>query len=381
MKFKILSLFLAFNSLAFGAPRPSVEDLQLCYDKNKISQFDYHGHTAIALTGNLAAVLQEDNKSLEKIDYIKHDPYLGLYLIKMPTTLIAPFMMDEKDMKTDMWVNVLEDNATQTGHIKSLAGNLGEFDELSYSADKKGLLLCDCCLMVGIAKGGEKFIGNRYLRHFIKYDDVYYGDIGAVFDGVNGDLAVKSVYPFGLVSGKMQAGDKILSVNEIVPKDLRELNEMVLFAPKGSVLRFEILRADKKQLINVELPKAQDYEKSEHEAVKIAIEKALSIKTQSDKNTTKTITKKQTPKPKILNEYDILQKDYGFRLDKAMFITAITPNSPAHLAGFEVGDLIMQVEKKSVKSAKELQNKLNNYRVNHILVERDNFQFFIRLKK
>ena len=179
----------------------------------------------------------------------------------------------------------------------------------------------------------------------------------------------------------MQAGDKILSVNEIVPKDLRELNEMVLFAPKGSVLRFEILRADKKQLINVELPKAQDYEKSEHEAVKIAIEKALNNKTQSDKNTTKTITKKQTPKPKILNEYDILQQDYGFRLDKAMFITAITPNSPAHLAGFEVGDLIMQVEKKSVKSAKELQNKLNNYRVNHILVERDNFQFFIRLKK
>lgn len=381
MKFKFLSLFLALNTFTFCAPRPSAEDLQICYEKNKISQFNYHGHIAIALTGNLAAVLQDDNKTLEKIDYIKHDPYLGLYLIKMPTTLIAPFMMDEKDMKTDMWVNVLEDNATQTGHIKSLAGNLGEFDELSYSADKKGLLLCDCCLMVGIAKGGEKFIGNRYLRHFIKYNDVYYGDIGAVFDDASNELAIKSVYPFGLASKKMQAGDKILSVNEIVPKDLRELNEMVLFAPKGSVLRFEILREDKKQVVDIELPKDQDSDKNEHEAVKIAIEKALTNKTQNDTNTTKIVKITQSPKPKKLNEYDILEKDYGFRLNKDMFITAIRPNSPANIAGFEVGDLVMQVGKKPVKSAKQLQDNLNNYRLNHILVERENFQFFIRLKK
>ena len=71
MKLRILALLVAFNALMFGAPRPSVEDLQMCYEKNKISQFEYHGHTAIALTGELAAVLEEDNKTLQKIDYIK----------------------------------------------------------------------------------------------------------------------------------------------------------------------------------------------------------------------------------------------------------------------------------------------------------------------
>ena len=388
MKLRILALLVAFNALMFGAPRPSVEDLQMCYEKNKISQFEYHGHTAIALTGELAAVLEEDNKTLQKIDYIKHDPYLGLYLIKMPTTLIAPFMMDEKDMKTDMWVNVLENNVTQTGHIKSLAGNLGEFDELSYNADKKGLLLCDCCLMVGIAKGGERFIGNRYLRHFIKYEDVYYGDIGVVFDDVKDTLAIKSVYPFGPASQKIMPGDKILSVNEVVPRDLRELNEMVLFAPKGSTLRFELMRNDKKQIINIDMPKdpIKDEQMANAAAIEAALKAALANKMANNKkeaNATEQNITKPAPKPapKVLSDHESLYKSYGIRLNKAMFIIALRPNSPAANAGFKTGDQIMQVGKKKVRTPKELQTSLSNYRLNHVLIERDHFQFFIRLRK
>ena len=85
--------------------------------------------------------------------------------------------------------------------------------------------------------------------------------------------------------------------------------------------------------------------------------------------------------PKVLSDHESLYKSYGIRLNKAMFIIALRPNSPAANAGFKTGDQIMQVGKKKVRTPKELQTSLSNYRLNHVLIERDNFQFFIRLRK
>lgn len=382
MKKKIFLVFLAFCAVLWAAPRPTPEDLQLCYEKNKVSQFDYHGHKAIALTSSLAAVLVDENKTLEPVDYIKHDPYLGLYLVKIPTTLIAPYLMDEKDLKTDTWVNVLENNASQMGHVKAWAGNLGEFDELSFKANNSGILLCDCCQMVGIAKGGEQFIGSRYLRHFIKYEDVYYGDIGVVFDDINGTLSVKSVYPFGPSNAKLKVGDKIKAVNDVVPNDLRELNEMVLFAGKGDVLRFEVERAGKKQVLNIKVPSTNE-QYFENNATKLDVSKLFDTSS-ADENKTKSDANKTAAKPKPKAKpkmVDNLYNGYGFSVDKTMRITRIKPNSPASKAGFEVGDLVMQVGKTPVISVRDLEGKLSNYRLNHVLVERKNFQFFIRLRK
>lgn len=378
---KLFALVCAFCAMLFAAPKPTPEDLELCYEKNKVSQFDYHGHTAIALTANLAAVLAEDNKTLAPVDYVKHDPYLGLYLVRIPTTMIAPYLMSEKDLKTDTWVNVLENNTTQIGHVKSLAGNLGEFDELSYSADKKGMLLCDCCQMVGIAKGGEQFIGSRYLRHFIKHEDVYYGDIGVVFDDINGTLGIKSVYPFGPANEKLMVGDLVKAVNDVMPKDLRELNEMVLFAGKGEILRFEVERGGKRQILNITVPgKNEQY--FENNATQLDLS-ALYIEQNTTKpaetNATK-VEEKPKPKPKP-KKVDNLYNGYGFSLGRDMRISRIRPGSPAAKAGFEVGDLIMQVGKVPVTSAADLERKLSNYRLNHVLLERNNFQFFIRLRK
>lgn len=378
MKKKIFLVFLALCAVLWAAPRPTPEDLQLCYEKNKVSQFDYHGHKAIALTSSLAAVLVDENKTLAPIDYIKHDPYLGLYLVKIPTTLIAPYLMDEKDLKTDTWVNVLENNASQMGHVKAWAGNLGEFDELSFKANNSGILLCDCCQMVGIAKGGERFIGSRYLRHFIKYEDVYYGDIGVVFDDINGTLTIKSVYPFGPSNGKLMVGDIVKAVNDVVPNDLRELNEMVLFAGKGDLLRFEVERGGKKQILNITVP-GTNGQYFENNATQLDLSKLMldQNKTETKPDQNKTMPKPK-PKPKMV---DNLYNGYGFSVDKTMRITRIKPNSPASKAGFEVGDLVMQVGKVPVTSVRDLEGKLSNYRLNHVLVERKNFQFFIRLRK
>ena len=363
---KFLAFLLAFVALSFAAPRPTAEDLQMCYEKNKVSQFDYHGHVAVALTANLAAVIADDNKTLAPVDYIKHDPYLGLYLVKIPTTMIAPFMMNEKDLKIDTWVNVLDDNVTAMGHVKALSANLG-------------ILLCDCCQMVGIAKGADKFIGSRYLRHFIKHEDVYYGDIGTVFDSVNGKLLIKSVYPFGPASDKLQAGDIVKAVNDIIPRDLRELNESVLFAEKGEILRFEVERNGKKQIINVSLPgDNKQFFDSNATMINLADINFDSNATKPEINATKIPLPKKEVK-KVVK--DNLYTGYGFSVGKDMRITRIKADSPAAKAGLEVGDFIMQVGKEPIKNAQALERKLSNGRLNHLLVERKDFQFFVRIRK
>ena len=88
--------------------------------------------------------------------------------------------------------------------------------------------------------------------------------------------------------------------------------------------------------------------------------------------------KKEVKKPVVK---DNLYTAYGFSVGKDMRITRIKADSPAAKAGLERGDLIMQVGKEPIKNAQALERKLSNGRLNHLLVERKDFQFFVRIRK
>lgn len=80
---KLCSFLLLFLAIfAYSAPKPTPEDVDAIYQKNKDSQFNYKGNIAVALNADLAAVIYDKNNKLDSKDYIKFDPYLGLYLIK-----------------------------------------------------------------------------------------------------------------------------------------------------------------------------------------------------------------------------------------------------------------------------------------------------------
>lgn len=368
----------------FCEPRPSAQDLDACYQRNVASQFDYKGLTAVALTRHLAAVIAEANKTLAPTEYVKFDPYLKLYMIELDTTEVAPHLDDETAIGNDVWVNVLEKNATQIGHIKEFAQNLGELDTLSFYSDKKGALLCDCCKMLGIAIGENKFVGNRYLRNFVAHKDVYYGDIGVSFNDINGTFAIKSVYPFGPGS-KLVAGDKILTLNAVVPRSLREINEAVLFAKVGDTLRFEVDRNGKKQLIHVRMPSAMNsatvgsrdaMNSGENNSSVATLYSEVNSGVNSDNNKTKTAKSKKKSTAKAAP--DVLSS-YGLSVGSDMVVRSASKQ--AAKAGFAPGDKIMQVGKIKVSSPSDLRRALGNYRLNHVLVSRDDFQFFIRLRR
>lgn len=351
---RILAIIFTASALLYAAPEPTIADRAAIYEKMRESQFNYKDNIAIALNGEYAAVVYDKKNPLNKKDYIKFDPYLGLYLIKPGFTLRGAFMLDELDSRQDMWVMTLEENIVNMGHIKSFGSELGQFDELSFNTGKAGMLVCDCASMVGISLGDNKFIPNRYLKHFARYDDVYYGDIGVKFTESNSTIKVLSANPFG--AGKeLRSSDEVLSVNGKKPTSLREINEMILFADKGSVLKFDIARGS--QILHYDIKMSN-----------------ITAKNIPDDNKTTQI-KKIPPKPKFLPEF-------GININKNMVITSIKANSKASKLGLKVGDKIMQIDGVNVKNALHVDEIMKTKNAqSYYLISRDDFQFFVRVNR
>ncbi|KAA6228233.1 PDZ domain-containing protein [Campylobacter sp. LR291e] len=362
---RVFLVFLLSLGFLFGVERPKLEDFVACYEKNKASVLTYEGLPAFALSENLLAVLKQENTKLNK--YVKYDPFLNLYLVKTEFSLIPTRMIEEQNLTRNDWVGILDPSRAFIGHIKYLAQDINEKDQLDFTT-KIGLLNSPCCNMLGIGLDNGAFIGNRYLKHFMKYNDVYWGDIGVDFAVRENKIYVNSVRK----NGQFLINDEIVSVDGEIVKDLRKLNEKVLFADRGSTLYFGVIRDNFDLNIST-----------------LVTEKDLSRFNLPDNK----------PKP-VPTGY---RSNLGLHINKALVVTKVDANSKASSAGFMVGDKILRINNKVVTSTQNIQDILANGNDFNVLVERKReklplhgygdsigiyadkgdgkFQFFIRLNK
>ena len=356
-------VFAVFVICAFAAslraePRPTQDDFNACFEKNLPAMVNVAGNGGIAITPNLIAVPKGETPVK---NYVKFDPYLGLYLVASDAKLEPMKMADDNATKKSDWVSVTHDlNATVYGHVKSQAQALGELDVLTFDVNGTGAVLSPCCKLRGIAVGGDKFVPSRYLRHFSAYKDVYYGDVGAVFEEKDSKLYVKSVDPLGRGAALM-AGDEILSVNGEKFESLRELNERILFAKKGERLKFEIMRGD--EVLKFGVAVSDDAAKKEQKAP-----------TKADKKTASSDAKPQS----ILQSSDAasVQKLYGITFDEKLTVKSVDASSGAAKFGVRVGDKLIQVGQKTVSSRKEALGLLAKGGGQNLLFRRNGFDFF-----
>ena len=356
-------VFAVFVICAFAAslraePRPTQDDFNACFEKNLPAMVNVAGNGGIAITPNLIAVPKGETPVK---DYVKFDPYLGLYLVASDAKLEPIKMADDNATKKSDWVSVTHDlNATVYGHVKAQAQALGELDVLTFDINGTGAVLSPCCKLRGIAVGGDKFVPSRYLRHFSAYKDVYYGDVGAVFEEKDSKLYVKSVDPLGRGAALM-AGDEILSVNGEKFESLRELNERILFAKKGERLKFEIKRGD--EVLRFGVAVSDDATKKEQKAP-----------TKADKKTASSDAKPQS----ILQSSDAasVQKLYGITFDEKLTVKSVDASSGAAKFGVRVGDKLIQVGQKTVSSRKEALGLLAKGGGQNLLFRRNGFDFF-----
>ncbi len=356
-------LFAVFVICAFAAslraqPRPTQDDFNACFEKNLPAMVNVAGNGGIAITPNLIAVPKGETPVK---NYVKFDPYLGLYLVASDAKLEPMKMADDNATKKSDWVSVTRDlNATVYGHVKAQAQALGELDVLTFDVNGTGAVLSPCCKLRGIAVGGDKFVPSRYLRHFAAYKDVYYGDVGAVFEEREGKLYVKGVDPLGRGAALM-VGDEILSVNGEKFESLRELNERILFAKKGERLKFEIMRGD--EVLRFGVAVSDDAAKKEQKAPTKADKKAVS----SD------------AKPQSIpqsSDAASVQKLYGITFDEKLTVKSVDANSGAAKFGVRVGDKLIQVGQKTVSSRKEALGLLAKGGGQNLLFRRNGFDFF-----
>lgn len=356
-------LFAVFVICAFAAslraePRPTQDDFNACFEKNLPAMVNVAGNGGIAITPNLIAVPKGETPVK---NYVKFDPYLGLYLVASDAKLEPMKMADDNATKKSDWVSVTRDlNATVYGHVKAQAQALGELDVLTFDVNGTGAVLSPCCKLRGIAVGGDKFVPSRYLRHFAAYKDVYYGDVGAVFEEKDGKLYVKSVDPLGRGAALM-VGDEILSVNGEKFESLRELNERILFAKKGERLKFEIKRGD--EVLRFGVAVSDDAAKKEQKAPMKADKKAAA----SD------------AKPQSIpqsSDAASVQKLYGITFDEKLTVKRVDANSGAAKFGVRVGDKLIQVGQKTVSNRKEALGLLAKGGGQNLLFRRNGFDFF-----
>lgn len=374
---KKLLLLVVCISLSFGEARPTQDDFNVCYEKLKDSGVYIDGMFGIVLKPNLIAV----PRSLEKApkEYLKFDPYLQLYLVASDTALSPAKLGDERQLDKSKWVGVLEYNNTQMGHIKELGENLGTLDTLSFDANKTGILSAPCCQVVGITVGKDKFIGSRYLEHFVKSSEVFYGDIGVKFEKIGEDkFVVSEVNPFG--KGKMLLkGDEVLSVNDIKPKSLRELNELILFTDKDSTITIEVLRDGEKIKFDIKISGQKEESKDNAKQTLISMFDLNQTKPQA-----KSLRKQQpAPKPKPVNLGLEFLKNYGLTLNNNLSVRSVRANSKAQNDGFKSGDKIVQIDQQNFKNLNAVNDFLSkaDRNVYYFLVSRNDFQFFIRVKR
>lgn len=366
MKKLLLSLFFVFAALtAHAQPRPTQDDFHACYEKNKGSIVSVNKHFGVAITKDLIAVPKNGDAPIVK--YVKFDPFLQLYLVRSDAPLAAPVMADGADderVSKSTWVAVLsDDNASKMGHVKALGENLGDFDTLSFEYNATGELNTPCCKLLGIAVGRDKFVPSRYLKHFAAYEDVYYGDIGVKFTQKEGKFYVSEVDPLG--RGKMLIkGDELIGIAGALPTSLRQINEAILFAPKGSKIEIIVQRNGTQTIFNVPVSGDLKFTQSAD---------ALVPNSSSQPNLN------AMPSTVASDMDEQILRDYGIAVDNKLIVTKVESGSQAEKFGIKFNDRIVEVERERVKTRSELLNKIADKQSFTLVFSRKDFQFFVKV--
>ena len=332
----VILLFLIFqiaNSVSFTYP-----DFKQCHKKLSQSFVYFGDNRAVAITKNLAVAY---SKNRPEVDYVKFDPFLNLYLFRSKKSLKPVKLRSTHYLKLGEWIAGMDENSLFIGNFARSEELLGSFHLQNAKLEPNSIIACLCCEMYGLSVGAGYFIGSEYIKRFIANEYLHYGDIGARFERKAGVFMVESVDPF-YPNQLLRVGDRVLKVNANKPKSLKHLNQAILFSKPKSLIELEILRDGKK------------------------LKKSLVVRS------------------RVGGGYlsDTFLENRGIFLDKDLKIVDIKKGSFAELSGLHVGDRLMQIDRKTVKSQNDIKEYFSSLssKETHLLFDRANFQFFVKIE-
>jgi len=273
------------------------------------------------------------SKVRPKAKILKHDPFLNLYLVKSYSKFKYPF---STNYKLSLGHAAVNNQRAIEGRITKEQVGLNSLANFSEVISAPSLLLSSCCALEGIVTQ-KGIIQKEYIDHFLKSKNLHYGDIGIRVWDVKNKTIIRRVNPFEKSLG-FHVGDEVLEMDSKKVHNAAQLMRKILFSKVGSKHKLKIKRDNKTIILN-----------------------AQTLKRYGGGNIG-----------------DTFLESKGLYFDQNLCITKVSEEFKKY--GLKVGDKLLQVNGKKVKSIDEIRENIDDFKFYaSLLFTRNHFQFFVNI--
>lgn len=323
-------------------------DFTQCYEKNKQSIVYFGSVRAVAISDKLAVAYSKEKPNVPflRSDYLSH-----LYLFESSKPLAPVKLKATEELKIGEWLESLTENSLIVVNASKI-GTPNELFEFAGQGKVNSIVGGLCCEMYGLGIGEQYFIGSEVLKRFIDGKSAAYPEIGARLIESDDGLVVDAIDP-SKKEVHLQVGDKITMINTTNVKTLLDVDTALKAVKAGSKLMAKVQRGQTVSDINLL-------------AEKPAPKKSVPVK---------------TPLPQA-QKIGYLQTR-GMLFDDHLKMIHIDRGSFAEQSGLKLGDRLMQVDSFPIQKPEDVDTYLsrNPGYEHHLLFDRNDFQFFVTLKR
>ena len=266
---------------------------------------------------------------------LKENPFLHLYLVKTEKRSRYSFLLNKKNSSN---IGIVNQKSFQKLKTDDRQIGLNHFSKIKNSISTPSILTTKCCQLEGIVTT-DGVIERAYIERFLNSSKSEYGDIGVRVKQLKNSIVVESIDPYRKNNPFLQ-GDVIISFNAKRVKDIALFMKEILFSHIGHKYSVEILRGTKKVKFEVESYKRYG--------------------------------------GGYLSDTYLEQKGLYFSKD----LILITVDKRAKKYQLKVGDKLIGVNCKDTQTQEEVRKNISEYKdVVTLVIQRDGFQFFVKIKE
>ncbi len=333
---KLLVGFILFAITLFASINPIKSDFKACFNRYNLSLVKFRRSLAIAVGSHKLLFF---SKKYQK-GYIKRDPFLGLYLFRLKKRVnpvkFYPFVQAKNQ------IGIIGNNKFAKAKIISLSNGLDSFAKMDKNIKPNRLITCVCCRAFGLSIGGKSFIDSDFILRFLNKKKVIYADMGVKFIQKGSNILIKEVNPF-FKNIWFKKGDKIISIDSKVYKNVSNLSKYILFSKPGKIVKIV-------------------YKRGKH-------------------------IYKQNVRLKRKLSGGLIRRTYlryiGLVMGYDLKIQYVIKNSLAFRLGLKKGDKLLKINDRFVYLYSDIQKVLSKIKKREIylLFSRDDFQFFVHFRR
>ncbi|WP_235852515.1 DUF7488 domain-containing protein [Helicobacter vulpis] len=224
------------------------------YDFSQCIQYHHHATHSGGVSlfwDHRQVVFMRSMHAPKGVKILKHDPFIGFYLIQAPKTQFAYHLLD---IDAQAYKRPLASVSAQAraGSILQRQRGFLHFARFSKPMPVNAVVSNICYQIYGVGVGGHEFIESKYLKRFLQQKSPYYGDIGV---RVRTGVIVQSVDPF-FKHNPFLEGDVITRINDQPIRNAQDFEWVVsnlayqsharIIVKRGRALKTLVVRVDKR---------------------------------------------------------------------------------------------------------------------------------------